>query len=92
MLAEPLVAKAQQAGGLLRIGVLAQDLHYLIASPGVYLTDGGEGDAMGPLVVSADNPNYFAKPDGTIVVLQGSHTWNSSQDLGPGPPPPVYRT
>jgi len=35
---------------------------------------------IGPLVVSTDNPRYFAKPDGTAVYLTGSHVWNNFQD------------
>jgi hypothetical protein len=40
-------------------------------------------ERMGPLTVSADNPRYFADGTGRIVVLTGSHTWNSLHDLGP---------
>ena len=36
---------------------------------------------MGPLVVSGSNSNFFAKPNGTIVYLTGSHTWNNLQEL-----------
>jgi hypothetical protein len=28
------------------------------------------------------NPNYFADPQGKIVYLTGSHTWNTLQDWG----------
>ena len=38
--------------------------------------------ATGPLVQSADNPNYFADAGGNPVFLVGSHTWSNFQDMG----------
>jgi len=35
----------------------------------------------GPLVTSG-NPNYFKAAHGTVLVLSGSHTWNTLQDWG----------
>jgi len=35
----------------------------------------------GPLVVSA-NPNYFKDASGTVLILNGSQTWNTLQDWG----------
>ncbi len=35
----------------------------------------------GPLVVSG-NPNYFKDARGSVVILNGSHTWNNLQDWG----------
>jgi hypothetical protein len=35
----------------------------------------------GPLVVSA-NPNYFKDANGTVLILNGSQTWNTLQDWG----------
>jgi len=35
----------------------------------------------GPLVVSA-NPNYFQDANGTVLILNGSQTWNTFQDWG----------
>jgi Putative collagen-binding domain of a collagenase len=35
----------------------------------------------GPLVVSA-NPNYFKDANGTVLILNGSQTWNTFQDWG----------
>lgn len=46
--------------------------------------------AAGPLAVCADNPRWFAGPDGRALVLVGSHTWNSLQDCGPSDPPPAF--
>ena len=40
-----------------------------------------------PLTRSANNPNYFALPDGTPVYLTGSHTWNNLQNEGSTFPP-----
>jgi len=40
------------------------------------------GETLGPLAVSLSNPRYFAKPDGTIVFLTGSHTWCNLMDCG----------
>src|SRR5947209_8457206 len=37
---------------------------------------------MGPLRISAENSHYFVAPDGKIVFLTGSHTWNDFQDMG----------
>jgi Fibronectin type III domain/Putative collagen-binding domain of a collagenase len=36
---------------------------------------------MGPLRVSATNSHYFVDPAGKPVLLTGSHTWDSFQDL-----------
>jgi len=35
----------------------------------------------GPLVASA-NPNYFKDADGSVLILNGSQTWNTFQDWG----------
>src|SRR5258706_5187589 len=35
----------------------------------------------GPLVVSA-NPNYFKDANGSVLILNGSQTWNTLQDWG----------
>src|SRR6185503_5506848 len=35
----------------------------------------------GPLVVS-HNPNYFKDSNGTVLILNGSQTWNTLQDWG----------
>ena len=58
-----------------------------ISSSGVL---SGPNAAVGPLVVSATNPRYFAVSAGPgterAVYLTGSHIWNNLQDgLGPGP-------
>ena len=45
---------------------------------------------MGPLVVSANNSRYLAKPDGTIQFLAGLHTWSNFQDWGTADPPPTF--
>lgn len=37
--------------------------------------------ATGPLTQSLLNPRYFADPNGRIVYLTGSHTWNSLVDM-----------
>ncbi len=39
------------------------------------------GQAAGPLTVSG-NPNYFKDPDGNVLTLNGSQTWNTFQDWG----------
>lgn len=44
----------------------------------------------GPLVVSTENPRYFADTTGHVVFLTGSHTWNDLQDGGPTDPPPAF--
>jgi Putative collagen-binding domain of a collagenase len=42
-----------------------------------------------PLVASA-NPNYFKDASGAVIVLAGSHTWNTLQDWGShGSPQPL---
>jgi hypothetical protein len=38
--------------------------------------------SMGPLVQSSTNSHYFVDPSGKAVLLSGSHTWTSFQDLG----------
>ena len=35
----------------------------------------------GPLVASG-NPNYFKDASGAVLILTGSHTWNTFQDWG----------
>src|SRR5439155_23486455 len=35
----------------------------------------------GPLVVTG-NPNYFKDANGTVLILNGSQTWNPFQDWG----------
>ena len=46
--------------------------------------------ALGPLRVSDANPRYFATPDGRVVYLTGSHTWNNLVDMGTTDPPPQF--
>src|SRR3954454_19157165 len=46
--------------------------------------------AMGPLTRSANNPNYFARPDGTPIYLTGSHQWSNLQDEGTTFPPAPF--
>jgi hypothetical protein len=43
----------------------------------------GNPIATGPLIVSPNNPRYFARPDGSCVYFNGSHTWNNLQEWGP---------
>jgi hypothetical protein len=44
--------------------------------------------ARGPLRAHPDNPRYFADPSGKAVLLTGSHTWQTFQDIGPAGHPP----
>jgi len=44
-------------------------------------------EAKGPLSVSKDNPRYFTDPDGNIVYVTGSHTWNNFKDMSKSDPP-----
>src|SRR4029077_10031296 len=39
------------------------------------------GKVAGPLVAS-DNPNYFKDANGSVLILNGSQTWNTLQDWG----------
>jgi hypothetical protein len=51
---------------------------------------GGGSSAAGPLVVSSRNPRYFERPDGRMIAIGGSHTWENLIDQGPlaeGDPP-----
>jgi len=41
------------------------------------------GEISGPLKVSA-NPNYFQDASGSVLILNGSQTWNTFQDWGTG--------
>jgi hypothetical protein len=52
-----------------------------VTGPTVSGTGPGPTPDMGPLVVSAADPRYFARPDGTRVFLAGSHTWDTIQDF-----------
>ncbi|RPI43344.1 MAG: hypothetical protein EHM46_04155, partial [Bacteroidetes bacterium] len=45
----------------------------------------GNPELKGPLVVSEENPGYFADRTGKIVYLAGSHTWNNLVDMVAGP-------
>jgi hypothetical protein len=49
----------------------------------------GQGPGPGPVVqdppqplVVSSNPNYFKDSSGTVLILNGSHTWNNLQDWG----------
>jgi hypothetical protein len=44
--------------------------------------------AIGPLVVSAINPRYFARPDGSCIYLTGSHHWGNGHDAKGASSPP----
>jgi hypothetical protein len=46
------------------------------------------GPTTGPLRVSSQNSRYFATPDGTPILLTGSHTWQNFQDTGRANTPP----
>jgi Putative collagen-binding domain of a collagenase/Family of unknown function (DUF6298) len=39
------------------------------------------GKISGPLAAS-DNPNYFKDANGSVLILNGSHSWNTLQDWG----------
>ena len=64
-----------------------------VASPAVTPRSEGRGTGqrlakqMGPLVVLAANPRYFADPLGRAVFLAGSHTWNDLIDMDSTYPP-----
>jgi hypothetical protein len=45
---------------------------------------------QGPLRVHPTNPRYFADDTGKAVLLVGSHTWTSLQDMGNVDPPPAF--
>lgn len=47
-------------------------------------------EALGPLRVSAANPRYFVDGTGREVLLVGSHTWGTLNDLGFSSPPPAF--
>jgi hypothetical protein len=67
-----------------------------VASPAVAPRNEGRGTGqrlakqMGPLVVLAANPRYFADPLGSAVFLAGSHTWNDLVDMDSAYPPRVF--
>jgi len=48
------------------------------------------GEQMGPLVVHAANPRYFADATGRAVFLAGSHTWNNLVDMDSTYPPKQF--
>jgi hypothetical protein len=45
----------------------------------------GRAPAVGPLKVHPQNGRYFATPDGRAILLTGSHTWETVQDIADGP-------
>jgi regulation of enolase protein 1 (concanavalin A-like superfamily) len=45
------------------------------------------GLTNGPLRVSSANPRYFEDRNGKAILVTGSHTWGSMQDVGPSDPP-----
>lgn len=49
-----------------------------------------DGPATGPLRVLQGNPRYFTDDGQRAVLLVGSHTWNSLQDMGETDPPPAF--
>jgi hypothetical protein len=44
----------------------------------------------GPLRVLASNPRYFTDGSGKAILLAGSHTWFTNQDIGLSDPPPTF--
>ena len=47
-------------------------------------------EMIGPLGRHRSNGRYFAGPDGRAVLLTGSHTWTTLQDVGAADPPPAF--
>jgi hypothetical protein len=46
--------------------------------------------ATGPRGVDPANPRYFTDGSGNAILLAGSHTWFTMQDIGACDPPPVF--
>ena len=46
-----------------------------------YVNPQSTAPTSGPLAVSK-NPHYFQEPDGTVIALNGSQSWNTLQDFG----------
>ncbi len=64
--------------------------HALLALSWLCLAQGDPGPARGPLRVLPANPRYFTDDGERAVLLVGSHTWNSLQDMGESDPPPAF--
>lgn len=45
---------------------------------------------MGPLVPSSSNPNFFMRPDGKVIVLSGTQTWDTMQNTSESSTPEVF--
>lgn len=69
---------------LLEISLLSAGWNHVAPPENALAADQNTADlqtaAMGPLKKSAVNPRYFAKPNGQIVYLTGSHTWCNLMD------------
>jgi hypothetical protein len=52
-----------------------------VALLGPAAAERSKGKIIGPLVASG-NPNYFKDASGEVLILTGSHTWNTLQDWG----------
>jgi Putative collagen-binding domain of a collagenase len=49
----------------------------------LFSAQASHGEIAGPLTASS-NPNYFKDAHGTVLILNGSQTWNTFQDWGSG--------
>ncbi len=48
----------------------------------ISVTVSNSNSLPGPLSVSKTNPRYFTTPNGNVVLLAGSHSWENLQDQG----------
>jgi hypothetical protein len=60
-----------------------------VASNGVSFTV-PSGTSMGPLKQGTTNPHYFVDPSGKVILLTGSQTWDTFQDLDQSSSPAAF--
>ena len=65
-----------------RISVAAVACLLFMSAGVLFAQTGASAGSMGPLKVDPQNSHYFVQPDGKVVFLTGSHTWNVFQGMG----------
>jgi hypothetical protein len=85
------VTPASNQTGTATITVTVSDGQYAVTTNFLVTVNAVTGTgSIGPLVVSAANPRYFATPAGKTVLLGGSSHWLNLVDSGLVYPPPVF--
>lgn len=74
-------------GGVITTTLIILTRLLVVGTSGILAQSGGAHGEMGPLRVDLKNSHYFVRPDGKVVFLTGSQTWNVFQGMGTSPAP-----